>query len=267
MVGKSPTQPAEDGIVATDTMVAVVDGSTSKSPKQLCMGKSNGRFCMELVCEYVKAVSPAIGLNEFCDGVTKWVRGHYDAQDFEQAEKHPEERMAASCIVLNTVTGEIWLIGDCQCLVDGTPYDNPKPTEARLAEKRAREAQRLLRSGECTVADLQRHDLSRQAILGEMVKEMRWQNVAYPVIDGFSLPVDKVRTVALSPGLHSVVLASDGYPTLLPTLAETEAALRQQLANDPLNIGTFKATKGLMQGNRSFDDRAYVRVECLINPN
>ena len=56
-----------------------------------------------------------------------------------------------------------------------------------------------------------------------------------------------------------VVLASDGYPFLKPTLAASEAALVEQIANEPQNIRSFIATKGIVEGNKSFDDRTYIR--------
>lgn len=69
-----------------------------------------------------------------------------------------------------------------------------------------------------------------------------------------------VRTIPVPEPPTEVVLASDGYPQLCPTLAESEAALRRQLDDDPFCIRTFKATKGRMVGNQSFDDRAYLRL-------
>ncbi len=59
---------------------------------------------------------------------------------------------------------------------------------------------------------------------------------------------------------HSVVLASDGYPILKATLQESEESLARHLADDPQNIKEYVATKGLVEGNLSFDDRAYVRL-------
>ena len=60
-----------------------------------------------------------------------------------------------------------------------------------------------------------------------------------------------------------IVLASDGYPFLEPTLAASEVALAEQIANDPQNIHSFIATKGIVEGNKSFDDRTYIRfVYC-----
>ena len=57
-----------------------------------------------------------------------------------------------------------------------------------------------------------------------------------------------------------MVLASDGYPELCGTLAESEEMLREINEEDPLCIGRNAGVKGIMEGMESFDDRAYVRV-------
>lgn len=82
------------------------------------------------------------------------------------------------------------------------------------------------------------------------------QNKNYAVVDGFPVFMQGVIVIPV----HSeVILASDGYPFLRPTLAECEATLSQQLRDDPQNIQTFLATKGMKEGNGSFDDRAFIR--------
>lgn len=89
---------------------------------------------------------------------------------------------------------------------------------------------------------------------------MQGENRTYAVIDGFDIFMPGVKVITLRQDEpHDIVLASDGYPFLRPTLKDSEAALCKQLAIDPYNIHTFKATKGLMQGNVSFDDRALIR--------
>ena len=57
------------------------------------------------------------------------------------------------------------------------------------------------------------------------------------------------------------MLASDGYPYLKDTLEASEQALQEVLQEDPLLFRKYKATKGLQIGNRSFDDRAYIKLE------
>lgn len=99
---------------------------------------------------------------------------------------------------------------------------------------------------------------ARRAIEPQLVEAMlQGQNTSYAVIDGTPIYMAGTRTVAVS---HAAVLASDGYPFLHPTLKESEEALARQLADDPQNISSFVATKGLVEGNNSFDDRAYIRL-------
>lgn len=99
---------------------------------------------------------------------------------------------------------------------------------------------------------------ARRAIEPQLIKAMlEGQNRQYAVIDGTPIYMPGTRIVTAS---HCVVLASDGYPTLLPTLHESEEALAQHLTDDPQNITDFIATKGLVEGNVSFDDRAYIKL-------
>jgi len=58
---------------------------------------------------------------------------------------------------------------------------------------------------------------------------------------------------------HEIVLASDGYPFLKSTLEASEKALEELLKHDPQCVNSFIATKGLVEGNKSFDDRTYIR--------
>ena len=124
---------------------------------------------------------------------------------------------------------------------------------------RAKETERLLQEGH-TIDELCRDDLARPLIIPHMIETMRQQNVTYSVIDGFPIAKRYVRIIPLDFRPWEIVLASDGYPFLLPTLADSENALQQQRATDPLNIGPkFQATKAFHPDNNSFDDRAYIR--------
>lgn len=217
---------------------------------------------MELVAEYIDTMPEDTKLDTFCNGITARIRSVYSNAgiDYRQLADHPEERMASSTVIFSAFHRQIWMIGDCLCLVDGTPYDNPKPGEDRCAEKRAAYIKQALAAGR-TVEDIMRDDCGRRVIIPDIIKFSRKQNISYSVIDGFDIPRNKIKTVDINNLRHEIVLASDGYPFLKPTLAASENALREQLANDPLCINTFKATKGVMNGNLSFDDRSYVRFE------
>ena len=271
IIGKKSQEACEDGMVVTDDFIAVIDGSTSKTPKHLNPDMKNGRYAMMLISEYIREELKAdASVDDFCQGVTAYIYNKvYEKLGVEERLKeHPEERLTASAILYSRTRNEVWMVGDCQAIIDGKLYENGKPYEQEIARKRVELIEQGLSPAE---ARKQIEPLLIEAMLSG-------QNQNYTVIDGFPIYREGVKVVALKtkPASSSietyfqeqtkpvsspneVVLASDGYPFLKPTLAASEAALAEQIANDPQNIHSFIATKGIVEGNKSFDDRTYIR--------
>ena len=271
IIGKKSPEACEDGMVVTDNFIAVIDGSTSKTPKHLNPDMKNGRYAMMLISEYIREELKADAtVDDFCQGVTAYIYNKvYEKLGVEERLKeHPEERLTASAILYSRTRNEVWMVGDCQAIIDGKLYENGKPYEQEIARKRVELIEQGLSPAE-----------ARKQIEPLLIKAMlSGQNQNYTVIDGFPIYQEGVKVVALKmkPASSSievyfqeqtkpiaspneVVLASDGYPFLKPTLAASEAALAEQIANDPQNIRSFIATKGIVEGNKSFDDRTYIR--------
>ena len=209
----------------------------------------------------IRQAAKDVTMPQLCNRLTAAIRKQYSSlfsNHIAHLADHPEDRICASAVVYSRLRREIWMIGDCQCLVNGELFENPKPYETVLAEMRAKEVRRLLAAG-ITTEELLANDAARPVIIPHMLEAMKQQNISYAVIDGFPIPTDKVRVFTLDFQPWEIVFASDGYPFLCPTLEESEARLATQHAEDPLNIGTFKATKAFIKGNNSFDDRAYIR--------
>ena len=284
IIGKKSPEACEDGMVVTDDFIAVIDGSTSKTPKHLNPDMKNGRYAMMLISEYIREELKADdSVDDFCQGVTAYIYNKvYEKLGVEERlKKHPEERLTASAILYSRIRNEVWMVGDCQAIIAGKLYENGKPYEEKIARKRVELIAQGLSPAE---ARKQIEPLLIEAMLSG-------QNQTYTVIDGFPIYREGVKVVSVSdscsvqdsvPASDSVpcsdsasasgtisvssseiVLASDGYPFLEPTLAASEAALAEQIANDPQNIRSFIATKGIVEGNKSFDDRTYIRfVYC-----
>lgn len=284
IIGKKSQEACEDGMVITDDFIAVIDGSTSKTPKHLNPDMKNGRYAMMLISEYIREELKAdASLDDFCQGVTAYIYNMvYEKLGVEERLKeHPEERLTASVILYSRTRNEVWMVGDCQAIIDGKLYENGKPYEQEIARKRVELIEQGLSPAE---ARKQIEPLLIEAMLSG-------QNQTYTVIDGFPIYREGMKVVSVSdscsvqdsvPASDSVpcsdsvsasgtilvssseiVLASDGYPFLEPTLAASEVALAEQIANDPQNIHSFIATKGIVEGNKSFDDRTYIRfVYC-----
>ena len=284
IIGKKSPEACEDGMVVTDDFIAVIDGSTSKTPKHLNSDMKNGRYAMMLISEYIREELKAdASVDEFCQGVTAYIYNKvYEKLGVEERLKeHPEERLTASAILYSRTRNEVWMVGDCQAIIGGKLYENGKPYEEKIARKRVELIEQGLSPAE-----------ARKQIEPLLIKAMlSGQNQTYTVIDGFPIYREGVKVVSVSdsssvqdsvPASDSVpcsdsvsasgtipsssseiVLASDGYPFLKPTLSASEAALAEQIANDPQNIHSFIATKGIVEGNKSFDDRTYIRfVYC-----
>ena len=282
IVGKKSQESCEDGMVITDDFIAVIDGSTSKTPKHLNPDMKNGRYAMMLISEYIREELEAdASVDDFCQGVSAYIYNKvYEKLGMEmRLKEHPEERLTASAILYSRTRNEVWMVGDCQAIIDGKLYENGKPYEEKIARKRVERIEQGLSPAE---ARKQIEPLLIEAMLSG-------QNQTYTVIDGFPIYREGVKVVSVSdscsvqdscsvPASDSVpcsdsvsasgtifvssseiVLASDGYPFLEPTLAASEAALAEQIANDPQNIHSFIATKGIVEGNKSFDDRTYIR--------
>ncbi len=219
---------------------------------------SNGRYAMRIISRYIRKMPADISCHQFCLGATRAINKHYKKKQMTELVTHPEERMTASVIIFSRLRREIWMIGDCLCLINGELIENPKPYEQTLAEHRAENVRKLLSAGR-SEEEILINDEARSAIIPEMLQEMKNQNITYSVVDGFPIPEQLVPVIMLDFRPWELVFASDGYPFLCPTLKESEARLCHQYETDPLNIGIFKATKGFTPGNRSFDDRTYIR--------
>ena len=284
IIGKKSPEACEDGMVVTDDFIAVIDGSTSKTPKHLNSDMKNGKYAMMLISQYIREeLKTDASVDDFCQGVTAYIYNKvYEKLGVEERLKeHPEERLTASAILYSRIRNEVWMVGDCQAIIAGKLYENGKPYEQEIARKRVELIEQSLSPAE-----------ARKQIEPLLIKAMlSGQNQTYTVIDGFPIYREGVKVVSVSdscsvqdsvPASDSVpcsdsasasgtisvssseiVLASDGYPFLEPTLAASEAALAEQITNDPQNIHSFIATKGIVEGNKSFDDRTYIRfVYC-----
>ena len=192
---------------------------------------------MMIVRDFISRMPREVTCDDFCEAITRHIHYIYikEGVDEELMRMRPERRLTASAVVYSDFRRQVWMVGDCQAIVNGCLHVNEKPYERAIAARRAKYIK----------------------IVPLLLEAMAGQNVSYAVIDGFSIPRQGVKVIPVEGG--EVVLATDGYPFLCPTLAESEARLARQLAVDPDNIHEFQATKGLIPGNVSFDDRAFVR--------
>ena len=139
VIGKKNEIECEDGIVATNDYIAVIDGSTSKTHSHFSPEMKNGRYCMLIISDFINSMPGDITCDKFIEDITTKVASIYAGKTIPE-----ENRLTASAIIFSKTKQEIWMIGDCQCMVDKQMYENSKPYEYRLELIRLKDINRQL---------------------------------------------------------------------------------------------------------------------------
>lgn len=265
----------EDGFVVTSHFAAVIDGSTSKSAPRLVApsedtakaptgsAKKGGRVAMECISRAVETLKPEASMEEAARHFTLALRDVMPEEGTICAAKRP----TCSAVVFSKERSEVWLFGDCQCRFDGKTYDNPKSVDRILTEARCDAVRYLLSKGQ-TPESIRHYDAGRALIYDALREQTNFQNdpdvlnpYRYTVLDGMDIDTSTVPVLVVPPSVGMLILASDGYPILCDTWRETENELQRLLREDPLCINENAATKCLMEGQVSFDDRTYLSLD------
>jgi hypothetical protein len=253
----------EEAFVIGDSFISVIDGMTPKD-YSLYDGESPARIAVHLIANEIQSFPSDLTCQEASKRLTQCIRNYYLNKDMmNEVTDHPYKRMSASAIILSKKRREIWLIGDCHCLIDGLHVTNEKLIDHLISDMRSQLIKNYLQNH--SIEDLLAHDRAREDIQPFLMSQYLYQNnrndslLSYSVIDGFPMNDDQIK-IATCNNANTIILASDGYPILKESLKETEAELQTLLKNDPLMFTLIKSTKGLKKGNRSFDDRTYIKI-------
>jgi hypothetical protein len=251
----------EDRIAISKDFVAVIDGATDKTGL-LINGVSPGAYAAEAVQEALLELDPYCTATEcvqWCSNALrrKLVGDHVDIEDFAR-------RPSAVMVVLAARSGQIWRVGDCSYLVGSREYRRVPAIDRVMSDARAALLQAYLRKGDAQDS-LRSRDFGRAMIepllrSQYLFRNARMEELSYGAIDGENVPNEFIEVFDVPKNIEECVLASDGYPKIFRSLAESEAFLRRAIAEDPLMIGEFRSTKGVEEGADSFDDRAYVKI-------
>jgi hypothetical protein len=256
-----PPEQCEDGIVVTSDFAAVIDGATDKTGRRYD-GMTGGRFAMLTCSDALLSLEPdadAMQATAFLTGtLSRRLPGRLT----------PRERPEAVLTVYSRARREIWQIGDVGFWHSGIPEDyvnGRKLVDRYAADIRAAIIRVELASGS-EPANLPGDDQGRRAISSLLASQADFRNnlaareLAYPAIDGQAVPASLLIVHKVPDDVSQIVIASDGYPRIQPTLLGSEQVLARLLAIDPLCIEELRGTKGVLPGARSFDDRAYLRL-------
>lgn len=270
VIGKNKEEgKCEDKFFFNNDFVAVIDGATSKSDLKID-GDSTGRKAAEIIWLALNEMQKELDYDEATRFITDQIFQFYIKNGLlSQVNSNPKYRCSASAIIYSKHHHEIWLIGDCHALVNGSHISNNKPLDDVVCNARSLYVQCLLATGEYNEEDfLGENDPSREFIIPLLTIQNRLQNrsgfeFSYSCFDGFELDHNCNKRYRLTLDQNKIVFASDGYPVLFDNLADTEKALANIREEDPICYKVNKSTKGFLESLKSFDDRCYVSFELL----
>lgn len=250
--GKSLGRLSEDILVIMPEFIAVIDGVTPKSDFTY-EGKSTGRLAAELAGQAVRELKGTEDCQTFIKRCNQKFHDFYEKVDFPYDIR--EKGLQAAAVIYSDRLREIWMIGDCQSMVDGQKYLQPKRSDVILSQFRS-----LMMALQVPASE------ARAKVEPWIVNSTAFANkvgtpYGYSVLNGEEIPNELVKVIHLTKAEHEVILASDGYPVLKPTLQQSEQELDKLLREDPQCCRLYESTKGLKSGNKSFDDRTYVRFQ------
>jgi glycerophosphoryl diester phosphodiesterase len=245
----------EDAVATTADFAFVFDGATDKDPAPEGASTS-GRVAGQALAAAVAGLDPGID-----------VAGAVAELSDVLARLEPQRegvRPSATFAGYSARRREVWRVGDCHWLTETSGGGTQSRIDRVTSQARAAMLRALVASGS-SVEELRRDDPGRRMILPLLRQQHVFRNAekdrrfGFAAIDGSAVPPRFIESQPIDAGT-TLVLATDGYPRVFLTLAETEAYLERDIERDPLRIGRHASTKGVAPGEASFDDRAYVRL-------
>ncbi|MDY4885235.1 MAG: hypothetical protein SO141_03185 [Alphaproteobacteria bacterium] len=248
----------EDGVFISDNYVAVVDGATSKD-SNLYEGRTGGQVVRDIILETLAKLKGNETSVEGVHLIQNEIEKQFPAAEFFHA--------CASAVIFNVRKRCIWMVGDCQACVNGKKYTNNKIIDDINSHTRAMVLEAFIMDGN-PESEILKNDIGREMIMPFLKLQKKFENKSgyfgYPVFNNVSMPEDVLHSKIVNidiPENAEIVLASDGYPELKPSLKESEEELAKIIKKDPFCYKTYFSTKGLKKGNVSFDDRTYIRFK------
>lgn len=268
VVGKRLDQSlCEDVVVVTRNHAAVVDGATDRAGHQYD-GLTGGRFAALAVGAAIETLAAGADARAATDVMTAAL-----AVAVRCCGGSPPGAAGpwANVVVYSAARREVWRVGDQHYAVDpGEPHGT-----VSLGSKKVDDVAYAFRSAVTEAAvlhgldpdDARGNDPGAAAIRPLVLAQHAFANreghpLGYPAVDGTTVPTSMIEVVPVPLSARRVVLASDGYQSLLPTVAETEAEYRRMLDADPLCVrGMRGAGKPWEPGTSGPDDRSWLLLD------
>lgn len=259
-------EDCEDTIYIDDHFIAVIDGATSKTGERWNK-RTGGQIVADIILQAFSKMPYNYDASQATTMMTNMVVDFYkNSGIFEIVKTDHTRRISASFVAISLFREEIWSVGDCQFFLGNQKFTKQKKVDQILSNARALSLELELLKG-ATIEQLRQNDIGRKFIMPLLKEQALLQNnlaakeYGYIEVNGFPIPYEGIIIETIPSDTSEIILATDGYPDLQNNFEKSERILQDVLAIDPLLFRKYKSTKGVISGNISFDDRAFVKIK------
>jgi len=251
----------EDALILTDNFFGVIDGATDISGA-LIGGESPGRFAARTATRIFDTLTAIENAEDVLDRLTAAMRT-------AREENSIPSEIRPFCVFAVYIPSlrKIIRVGDIQVFVNGQEIPGRIPAVEALIQARCAILYSHLAAGK-TVEELHRNDpsekLHRLFASGATLVNRGDIPYGFGALDGRPVPKRFIEIISVPPAAE-IILASDGYPVVKPSLAESEAFLAEILQTDPLLIGDYPQPRATVPKGKGYgyDDRSWLKILCL----
>ena len=271
----------EDRTVSGPRFFGVIDGATDKSGHDWGGGQTGGERLAKLIKALLSDPACPEAPGPLVEKINAFIQSAADKAKIDLHVVH--NRADAGVALYVPAKHAIYHINDCQFgfVFEGGTFEvhqNGKLIDELTSDLRARVLLFLKRNGLEPFAGTD--DMGRAFIRTMLERQQELQNIdrsdrtawfgmprgafAYKTLNGFPTSFE---VTPVPDGVCEVVLASDGFKELRPTLRDSLILLKSMQENDPECMGLLKSTKGLLPGNKTYDDTSYLRLRLSTDSN
>lgn len=255
----------EDAIAQSSDgkLIAIIDGMTNAEGAQLG-STTPGRYAAQTLANHIRANDSTMTFAQACEA---WQHALKEARKIAastHALSAEQTRMGAFIVAYNHTQGEVWRLGDSHVRINDTQYLGSKEIDVVTSDFRAAYNYARLAAGDSPEA-LRAQDPGREAAKALYRAQGHLANhdgpYGYGVLDGGRPIPARYQEIWPLPARATVILCSDGYPSVQATWSEAETELDRLIKEDPLGLQQLRYMgKATRPENTHPDDRSYVRI-------
>lgn len=260
---------SSDGFIFTKNYAVVIDSKKDENSLTV-KDKKLSEYLQQSFINYTKVANPCHTSKQFIEAFHKYMQRQYaELGVLKTLTDNKKQRPYITSAVYNKHYNEVWLFGDCQCLIGGEHFTNRNFIDDVLIQvRRLYLESRILEgdSAESLIVTDENNEVLKPLLCMKRTFLNRHNNTAdfydffYSAIDGFSYPSENIIVIKVPTKVTEVILATDGYLELRDSLEDTEETLAEELGYNALGVKDFR--NATMRSNHSlgYDDRTYLKV-------